>query len=71
MSTHNPVPLDAAEEIKELALQGVGRNQISAITGVPASTVRNILGGEFKTFTDKLTPRQVQALLNRAFPIGR
>jgi hypothetical protein len=72
MSAHEPVPKDAALEIRELGQQGYGRNQISYMTGVNSSTVRNVLDGVHKTYDEKLTTRQVQGLITRGFaPIGR
>lgn len=65
-----PVALDTAEEIRALAKQGLGRNQISYCTGVAASTVRGVLTGRHKTYVDILTTRQVQAMLNRGFTSG-
>jgi len=72
MSAHIPVPMDAAKEIRELSDKGYGRNTISYITGVNSSTVRNILDGIHQAYDEKLTTRQMQALINHGFaPIGR
>lgn len=62
-----PVALDTADEIRELAKQGLGRNQISHQTGINASTVRGVLTGRHKTYVDILTPRQVTSLLMSGF----
>ena len=62
-----PVALDTAEEIRELAAQGLGRNQISHATGVNASTVRGVVTGRHKTYVDILTTRQVTRLLMSGF----
>jgi len=70
MSVHESVPMDAATEIRELDADGFGRNAISSITGVNASTVRNILEGKHQTFCSKLTPRQTSQLI-RGFGGGR
>lgn len=67
MARKEPVALDTAAEIRELAAEGLGRNQISHHTGVPASTVRSVLNGNHKTFVDKLTPRQVTGMLMSGF----
>jgi citrate lyase synthetase len=67
MATQEPVPIDKAKEIRELADLGIGRNKISQLTGINASTVRQIIDNKHQTFIDKLTPRQIQNLLNNAF----
>lgn len=72
MAAQEPVPIDKAEEIRELATQGIGRNKISQLTGINASTVRQIIEEKHQAFIDKLTPRQIQSLLNNGFrPHGR
>lgn len=72
MASHEPVSLDTAAEIRELATEGYGRNTISYMTGIPSSTVRNILEGIHQTFDSKLTNRQRTNLLAAAFrPQGR
>jgi len=58
------VPLDVASEIRELSNEGLGCNKISALTGVGSSTVKRIISGIHRSYTDRLSPRQVQALLN-------
>ena len=67
MSRHKPVPLDTADEIRELAADGFGRNKISMMTGIPAATVRNVLNGKAVEFTDKLSTRQLSNMLSIAF----
>ena len=63
MSAHRPVPLDDAQRVKELAKQGLGRNNIGAITGIPSSSVQKILKGTYTLYCDKLTTRQIQNYL--------
>jgi hypothetical protein len=67
MARHRPVPLDTADEIRELEGEGFGRNTISMMTGINASTVRNVLSGKAVEFNDDLTTRQVSNMLNMAF----
>lgn len=64
---HEPVPLDIADEIRELAGEGFGANQISSITGIYASTVRRVISGDHKSYSDKLSTRQIQGVLNHCF----
>lgn len=71
MSSHEPVALDTAAEIRELAKKGYGRNTISYMTGINASTVRNVLEDKHQTYDEKLTARQRSNLLRIAFrPMG-
>jgi len=58
------VPLDVASEIRELSNEGLGCNKIAALTGVNSSTVKRIISGIHRSYTDRLSPRQVQTLLN-------
>lgn len=58
------VPLDTADEIKELADEGFGRNLISTMTGIPAGTVRAVLDGTHKTYVDDLTTRQTTKMIS-------
>lgn len=67
MSAHEPVAMDTANEIRELAAKGYGRNTISFMTGINSSTVRNILEDKHQTYDDKLTTRQVSEMLRQAF----
>lgn len=64
------VPIDTVNEIKELDRAGHGRNQISALTGINASTVRNILGEKNVQVCSSMTNRQRSDLL-MAWPIQR
>lgn len=57
------VPIDTVEEIKELSSAGHGRNQISALTGINASTVRDILGDKKVAVCSRMTNRQRSDLL--------
>lgn len=63
MTRHNPVPLDTADEIREMDAKGIGRNSISQLTGIPAGTVRNVLNGTAVKYVDKLTTRQIDSLV--------
>jgi len=57
------VPIDTVREIKELEEQGLGRNQISALTGINPGTVRNILGDKNVRVCETMTNRQRSDLL--------
>ena len=61
---HESVPLDVAAEIRELSDDGYGRNQISAWTGINSDTVRRVISGLHKSYSDQLSARQTQQLLN-------
>lgn len=61
---HKFVPLDVASEIRELSDEGLGCDKIGALTGINSSTVKRIISGIHESYTDRLSPRQVQALLN-------
>lgn len=66
------VPIDTVNEIRELDRAGHGRNQISAITGINAGTVRNILGEKNVRVCETMTNRQRSDLLTAwAPPRGR
>lgn len=67
------VPIDTVKEIFELEKAGHGRNQISALTGINAGTVRNILAGKTNVATcDTMTNRQrTDLLMAWAPPSGR
>ena len=67
MTAHAAVPIDTAKEIHELDESGYGRNSISHITGIPATTVRNVLDGVHQKFDNTLTVRQRQNMMLRAF----
>jgi len=67
VSKHKPVPRDTADEIRELSAKGYGRNAIGMITGMSSATVRNVLNGTAKGFTERLTARQISSLLKGAF----
>jgi hypothetical protein len=67
MSKHQPVPMDVAVQIRELSNRGIGCNEICAITGINSSTVRKVISGEHQSYSDKLSPRQSQGLLNVCF----
>lgn len=67
MSSHEPVALDTAKEIRELEAAGYGRNTISYMTGINSSTVRNVLEGIHQAYDEKLTSRQRSDLIRRAF----
>ncbi len=64
---HDPVPVDVATEIRELSREGFGSNQIGFLTGIYASTVRQVISGKHKSYSDKLSPRQVQSFINIGF----
>jgi hypothetical protein len=57
------VPIDVAAEIRELSDE-YGSNQISAWTGVESSTVRRVISGEHQSYSEQLSARQTQQLLN-------
>ena len=61
---HEPVPIDVAAEIRELSDEGIGVNQISAITGINSSTVKRVISGKHQSYNDQLSTRQAQRLLN-------
>lgn len=67
MSEHEPVPIDLAKQVIELSEDGIGRNQISAITGINSSTVRRIIEGKHQSYSDTLSIRQVQSMINQCF----
>jgi len=67
MAAHKAVSHDAADHIRELSAKGFGRNAIGMITGICSSTVRNVLDGTAKEFTQKLTTRQISSLIKGAF----
>lgn len=64
---HEPVPLDVAAEILELSIEGFGRDKIGFITGINSSTVKKVISGSHKSYSDKLSCRQTQGLLNHCF----
>ena len=64
---HESVPLDTADEIRELAGDGMGRDMIGFITGVNSSTVRKIISGAHKHYSERLSTRQAQGLINQCF----
>lgn len=57
------LPVDRAREIIELRDAGNGWHRIESITGVPMSTVRRVVLGSHRGFSNELTPRQRTALL--------
>jgi len=67
MSAHQSVPLDVAAEIRELSFDGLGRKQIGHLTGINSSTVRNIISGTYKNYSEKLSVRESQGLINQCF----
>ena len=67
MAEHESVPLDTANQVIELAESGLGRNQISVITGINASTVRRIIQGKHQSYCNTLSIRQVQSMINQCF----
>lgn len=64
---NNDVSYGDAAEIRRLAAKGYGRNTIAMIVGTNASAVKEVLSGRRKTFSDKLTTRDRQQLINGAF----
>lgn len=64
---NNDINKDKADQIRELAALGYGRNKIAAMCDTNASAVRMVLEGKRVNFADDLTTRQRQALLNHAF----
>ena len=71
MAEHEPVPIDVAKQVIELSQSGLGRKQISLITGINASTVRRIIEGKHQNYSDTLSIRQVQSMINQCFrPVG-
>ena len=58
------VPNDVAAEIRELSDEGIGSNQISAITGINSSTVKRVISGKHQSYNDQLSTRQTQRLLS-------
>jgi len=64
---YEPVPADVATEIHELSAEGFGSNQISAFTGVYSSTVRQVISGKHKSYSEKLSARQLQAFIDTGF----
>ena len=67
MARHKAVPKDTADEIIELGEKGYGRNTIAMMTGINASTVRNVLDGKNVTVCEKLTTRQISSMLAGGF----
>ena len=61
------VPLDVAKQILELSKEGYGSNMISSITGINSSTVRRVIRGEHKGYSDKLSTRQIQEFIKSCF----
>ncbi len=64
---HKLVPLDVAVEILELSDEGFGSNQISAFTGINSTTVKRIISGIHKSYSNALSARQTQGLINAGF----
>jgi hypothetical protein len=64
---------DLAEQIRELADKGHGCNWIGHLLDVNASAVKAVLQGTRVTYSNKLSTRQRQNLINSAFgsPSGR
>jgi hypothetical protein len=63
----DPVPLDTATEILELSSEGLGSNQIGFLTSVDSNTVKRVVNGKHKSYSERLSIRQVQALINVGF----
>lgn len=67
MNLKEQLTLDQADQIRELAASGYGRNKISAMVGVNSSAVKAVIQGSRVHFSERLSTRQIQALLNQAF----
>ena len=67
MAEHAPVPFDVATEIHELRSVGLGMNLISQLTGINSSTVKRVISGAHQNYSDKLSCRQVQTMINTGF----
>ena len=68
MSTeHKPVPVDVGIQILELKKEGIGRDWIGFITGINSSTVKRVISGEHQNYSNSLSARQVQGLINQCF----
>lgn len=57
------VPLDVADEIRELHAAGVGFSRIMLLTDVPSATAWRIVRGEHRNYSDALSTRQRTRLL--------
>lgn len=58
---------DDRAKIVELKKQGHGRNWIAHLLDINASAVKSVLEGQRKNYSDQLSTRQRQSLLNSAF----
>lgn len=68
MNLRDEIGQDEVAQIRELDALGYGRNKIGQIVGVNSSAVRMVLDGKRVHLSDKLSTRQRQELLERAFP---
>jgi len=59
------IPQDDIIKVFELDGEGYGRNTISIMTGIPSSTVRNVLEGKDVTINTRLSVRERQTYLSR------
>lgn len=64
---HEPVPIDVATEIHELRADGLGMNLIGMFTGINSSTVKRVISGAHQNYSERLSTRQTQGLLNHCF----
>ncbi len=63
-----PIPLDTGVEILELSGEGFGSNKICAFTGVNSTTVRSVILGTHRYYSNELSARQTQRLI-REWPV--
>ena len=67
MNLRDEIGQDEARQILELYEQGYGRNRIGQIVGVNSSAVRKVIAGERVHYSEKLSTRERQRLLETAF----
>jgi len=67
MAEHKPVPIDTANQITELHEQGWGVNYIGYLTGINSGTVKNVIKGVHRSYSDTLSSRQLQYFINTGF----
>jgi DNA-binding NarL/FixJ family response regulator len=64
MTIHKPVPLDTVKQIIQLSKGGMGSNQIGAETGINSSTVKLIIAGSYRLYSNKLSNRERGQLMS-------
>lgn len=63
----NPVSIDMAKQIVKLSEEGRSISEISLITDLHSTTINKVLKGTYQSFSNKLSPRQIQEFLNACF----